>query len=218
METPAFVVPYPQPARLQGLDGRSFSATRGLRSPGVRPGGLRVAQGRSGSEAEGAADPRRQRGLPPGRGPREAGRRPDGGPDTALIRPCDADTQGRMSTLLVIAGPPGAGKSTVSAIVSSRLSPSVLIRGDTFFRFLDQGAQEPWRPEAKDQNHTVIRASGAAADSSPGEDTRPSSTESWGHGSCRPSSKPQDCTTCTTPPCCPRWSAACKGSPPGRQP
>ncbi len=68
-----------------------------------------------------------------------------------------------MSTLLVIAGPPGAGKSTVSAIVSSRLSPSVLIRGDTFFRFLDQGAQEPWRPEAKDQNHTVIRASGAAA-------------------------------------------------------
>ncbi|AGZ40893.1 hypothetical protein [Actinoplanes friuliensis] len=32
-----------------------------------------------------------------------------------------------MSTLLVIAGPPGAGKSTVSSIVSSRLSPSVLL-------------------------------------------------------------------------------------------
>lgn len=68
-----------------------------------------------------------------------------------------------MSTLLVIAGPPGAGKSTVSSIASSRLSPSVLIRGDAFFRFLDQGAQTPWRPEAKDQNQTVIRASGAAA-------------------------------------------------------
>ena len=68
-----------------------------------------------------------------------------------------------MSTLLVIAGPPGAGKTTVSSLVSARLSPSVLLRGDAFFRFLDQGAQTPWLPEAEEQNRTVIRASGAAA-------------------------------------------------------
>ena len=68
-----------------------------------------------------------------------------------------------MSSLLCIAGPPGAGKSTVSALVSARLSPSVLIRGDAFYRFLDQGAVAPWLPEATDQNRVVIRASGAAA-------------------------------------------------------
>ncbi|MEU8821081.1 hypothetical protein [Actinoplanes sp. NPDC048796] len=63
-----------------------------------------------------------------------------------------------MSALLIIAGPPGAGKSTISSIASSRLSPSVLIRGDAFFRFLDQRKQEPWRAAAKEQNRTVIRA------------------------------------------------------------
>jgi cytidylate kinase len=68
-----------------------------------------------------------------------------------------------MPTLLVIAGPPGAGKTTISSLVSARLSPSVLLRGDAFFRFLDQGAQKPWLPEADEQNRTVIRASGAAA-------------------------------------------------------
>jgi cytidylate kinase len=68
-----------------------------------------------------------------------------------------------MSSLLCIAGPPGAGKSTVSAVVSARLSPSVLIRGDTFFSFLDQGAVAAWLPEATDQNRVVIRASGSAA-------------------------------------------------------
>lgn len=68
-----------------------------------------------------------------------------------------------MPSLLCIAGPPGAGKSTVSALVSTLLSPSVLIRGDAFYRFLDQGAVAPWLPEATDQNRVVIRASGAAA-------------------------------------------------------
>lgn len=68
-----------------------------------------------------------------------------------------------MSTLLVIAGPPGAGKTTSSSLVSAQLSPSVLLRGDAFFRFLDQGAQKPWLSEAEEQNRTVIRASGAAA-------------------------------------------------------
>jgi hypothetical protein len=68
-----------------------------------------------------------------------------------------------MPSLICIAGPPGAGKSTVSALVSARLSPSVLIQADAFYRFLDQGRVTPWLPEATEQNRVVIRATGAAA-------------------------------------------------------
>jgi adenylylsulfate kinase-like enzyme len=46
----------------------------------------------------------------------------------------------RVASLLVITGPPGAGKSTVAALVAKRSTPSVLVDGDAFFAFLDQGA------------------------------------------------------------------------------
>lgn len=46
-------------------------------------------------------------------------------------------------------GPPGAGKSTVARAVSATFEPSVLVEGDAFFGFLDQGAIEPWLPESR---------------------------------------------------------------------
>lgn len=67
-----------------------------------------------------------------------------------------------MGSLLVITGPPGAGKSTVARLVADAAHPSVLIEGDAFFRFLARGAVEPWRPESQDQN-TVVTEAGAAA-------------------------------------------------------
>jgi len=48
--------------------------------------------------------------------------------------------------LLVITGPPGAGKSTVARLVAGAFSPRVLVEGDAFFAFLDQGAIAPWLP------------------------------------------------------------------------
>ncbi len=63
----------------------------------------------------------------------------------------------------MITGPPGAGKSTVAGRVAARRNPSVLIEGDAFFAFLDQGAIPPWLPEADAQNHVVIDAAAAAA-------------------------------------------------------
>jgi hypothetical protein len=68
-----------------------------------------------------------------------------------------------MGSLLVVTGPPGAGKSTVARILADRFEPSVLVEGDAFFGFLAQGAIEPWLPAANDQNEIVTRAAAAAA-------------------------------------------------------
>lgn len=65
-------------------------------------------------------------------------------------------------SLLVITGPPGAGKSTVAELVARHHDPSVLVEGDVFFGFLATGAIEPWLPESNDQNGIVTDAAAAA--------------------------------------------------------
>jgi predicted ABC-type ATPase len=67
-----------------------------------------------------------------------------------------------MASLLIVTGPPGAGKSTVSAILANRMSSSVLVEGDRFFGFLAKGSIEPWLPEAHNQNGVVTEAAAAA--------------------------------------------------------
>ena len=66
-------------------------------------------------------------------------------------------------SLLVVSGPPGAGKSTVARLLADRSTHSVLVAGDAFFAFLAGGAVDPWLPEAHAQNETVIRAAAAAS-------------------------------------------------------
>jgi len=68
-----------------------------------------------------------------------------------------------MASLLVVTGPPGAGKSTISSILVDRAEPSVLVAGDAFFGFLARGAIQPWLPESNEQNETVTRAAASAA-------------------------------------------------------
>ena len=48
-----------------------------------------------------------------------------------------------MPDLLVVTGPPGAGKSTVASMLAERVVPSVVVRGDDFFAHLHEGATLP---------------------------------------------------------------------------
>jgi len=67
-----------------------------------------------------------------------------------------------MASLVVVTGPPGAGKSTVARALADSFERSVLVAGDAFFAFLARGAIAPWFPAAHGQNEVVIRAAAAA--------------------------------------------------------
>lgn len=73
-----------------------------------------------------------------------------------------ADQTSDMGSLLVVTGPPGSGKSTVSKLLVQQRGPSALVEGDQFFAFLARGAIEPWLPESHEQNAVVVDAAAAA--------------------------------------------------------
>ena len=65
--------------------------------------------------------------------------------------------------LLVVTGPPGAGKSTVAALAVAAHDRAVLVAGDAFFAFVARGAVAPWTPAAAEQNGVVLAAAARAA-------------------------------------------------------
>jgi cytidylate kinase len=68
-----------------------------------------------------------------------------------------------MPELVVITGPPGAGKSSVAEHLADSFTPSALVAGDSFFAMMKQGHIMPWLPESRRQNTVVIEAAAAAA-------------------------------------------------------
>ena len=63
----------------------------------------------------------------------------------------------------MVTGPPGAGKSTVAALVVAGFDTAALVPGDAFFSFWSRGAIRPWLTEADEQNAVALRAAAAAA-------------------------------------------------------
>jgi cytidylate kinase len=78
------------------------------------------------------------------------------------VSACDRQTRG-VGSLLVITGPPGAGKSAVAQAVAAAADHSVLVEGDAFFAFLANGRIDPWLAGSSEQNTIVTEAAAAAA-------------------------------------------------------
>ena len=66
-------------------------------------------------------------------------------------------------SVVVVTGPPGAGKSAAANHLVTMAARGVLLDGDGFFNSVKAGWVPPWLPESGTQNATVIDALGAAA-------------------------------------------------------
>jgi predicted kinase len=65
--------------------------------------------------------------------------------------------------VLVLTGPPGAGKTTIGKILVERAAAGAHLEADRFFFFIRSGFIEPWEPESDEQNQLVMRTAAEAA-------------------------------------------------------
>lgn len=65
--------------------------------------------------------------------------------------------------ILILSGPPGAGKTTIAGILAERSPRAVHLESDFFFRSIRAGYVEPWKPESHEQNRIVMGIVAAAA-------------------------------------------------------
>ncbi|MCU1484226.1 MAG: hypothetical protein JWN67_972 [Actinomycetia bacterium] len=66
-------------------------------------------------------------------------------------------------SILLLTGPPGAGKTTVAGLVARSFERAVHLKGDDFFHAIVSGYIPPWRPESQEQNEVVLDVTAGAA-------------------------------------------------------
>lgn len=67
--------------------------------------------------------------------------------------------------ILILTGPPGAGKSTTAqSLVAAHDGPAVHLHSDDFWHFIKKGAISPYLPEARGQNAVVMTVLAQAAE------------------------------------------------------
>ncbi|MGI5200932.1 AAA family ATPase [Spirillospora sp. CA-108201] len=67
------------------------------------------------------------------------------------------------SSVLVLTGPPGAGKSTVAGRIARRRRKAVHLHTDDFWHGIVAGAIPPYEPASRAQNETVMEVIAGAA-------------------------------------------------------
>lgn len=68
-----------------------------------------------------------------------------------------------MSQIVIISGPPGAGKSTVCDLLCERYDRTVHLTTDNIFGWIRMGYIPPWKPGSMRQNMMVSRSAARAA-------------------------------------------------------
>ena len=67
------------------------------------------------------------------------------------------------AAVVIVTGPPGAGKTTAARLVAQRAERGVHLQADWFFDVIVAGFAEPWKAESHAQNEQVMEIVARAA-------------------------------------------------------